>query len=144
MPIDLKQLDELIRKITEEVTSQVLLVITSESSEIKDQSWPDWDEFNHLDYTVESVESNDSVESNESTNHSSLRNRLNGNVDPIIEDDEVELTAGTSAGTVAPLVTSGMDDFRKGGFDPRANPNWFNVQYQRDVVLPSRVAPKGA
>ena len=125
--------EALVRQITEEVTAKVLAAISSEPSDSND--WPEWDEFNQLNDSIDSV---DSI----NTNQSFLRDRLHGNIEPVVEDDDDELTAGTSAGNVVPLSTSN-DDFRRGGFDPRANPTWFNVQYQRDVVLPSRVAPKG-
>lgn len=125
--------EALIQKITAEVTKQVLAAVASESSD----DWPDWDEFNQM---VESpVDSSDSSESITST--SSLRSRLSGITEEIVEDEEDEISQGTTVGSVAPIVASTFDN-QRGGFDPRSNPSWFEAQYHREVVLPSRVAPR--
>ncbi len=128
--------EALIQKITAEVTKQVLAAVSSEPSD----DWPDWDEFNQM---IESpVDSSDSSESITST--SSLRARLSGVTDEIAEDEEDgedEISQGTAVGTVAPIAVSTFSN-QRGGFDPRSNPSWFEAQYHREVVLPSRVAPR--
>jgi hypothetical protein len=126
--------EKLIADITRRVAQEVLEALAV-PQRVEDE-YPDWDEY-----------APDPVEDVAPSGVSSLRSRLQGEVEPAVdelaEDEDVELSAGTSAGAVAPLLTD-VSLERRGGFDPRSNPNWFTVQYQRDVVLPSRAAPKGA
>jgi hypothetical protein len=128
--------EKLIADITRRVTQEVLEALAV-PQRVEDE-YPDWDEY---------VADVAAVEDVAPSGVSSLRSRLQGEVEPAVdelaEDEDVELSAGTSAGAVAPLLTD-VSLERRGGFDPRSNPNWFTVQYQRDVVLPSRAAPKGA
>lgn len=131
--------DALVQKITAEVTKQVLAAIGPQP----DDDWPDWDEFNLID-SSDSGDSSDSVIAVDSPveppKPSSLRSRLNGVTEEIAEDEDDEVSQGVSTGDVAPIAVP--FDNRRGGFDPRSNPSWFEVQYQREVVLPSRVAPR--
>lgn len=119
--------DELIKKIAAEVTKQVLAVMQPKPAD----DWPEWDEFNQVEPDVPVV-----------SGPSVLRSRLNGAVDLVEDDDDDDvIEAGVNTGNVTPLKLDTFDN-RRGGFDPRSNPGWFDVQYQREVVLPSRAAPR--
>lgn len=129
--------DELVRKITAEVTKQVLAVIAPEP----DDDWPDWDEFNQSDSIIDDSIIDDSMNGDSFNSHgSSLRSRLNGVTEEIVEDEDDEISQGTSTGNVTPIVTP--FDNRRGGFDPRSNPSWFEAQYHREVLLPSRAVSR--
>lgn len=120
--------DELVRKITAEVTKQVLATIVLESKD--SEEWPEWDEFNQIEEDVKPVE----------VKPSPLRSRLSGIAEEVVEDDEEEISQGVSTGNVTPIT--GFSESHRGGFDPRSNPSWFEAQYRREVLLPSRAAPK--
>lgn len=118
--------EALIQKITAEVTKQVLAAVASEPT--VDEEWPEWDEFNGVQDVAVSP--------------SPLRSRLSGVVDDVIDDDEDdEVTQGTMTAGVVPLGETAVSQTH-GGFDPRSNPSWFEVQYRREVLLPSRVVSK--
>ena len=132
--------DELIRKITAEVTKQVLAVVQPEPDD-----WPDWDEFNQVDSINDSPINDSPINDSSSPKEpvvSALRSRLGGEIDAIVEDDdEDEISQGTMTAGVMPISADTFDN-RRGGFDPRSNPGWFDVQYRREVVLPSQAVPR--
>lgn len=141
MSVDVEQLvAEITRRVVHEVLEALAVPTTVEDD------YPDWDEY--VDKSgVLAEPAYEAGLSGQLGRVSPLRARLQGELEPAIEelpeDEDIEaLAAGTSAGDVVPLSVDSFGE-RRGGFDPRANPSWFNAQYQRDVVLPSRVAPKG-
>lgn len=126
--------EKLIAEITQRVVHEVLEALAVPT--VVADEYPDWDEY----VAPAAVRVEEPVEE---PRLSSLRSLSKGAVDPLVEDDEDDLSPGTSTGGVVPLSMTAFQD-RRGGFDPRSNPAWFTKQYEREVMLPSRMAPKGA
>lgn len=126
--------DKLVAEITRRVVHEVLEALAVPT--VVEDEYPDWDEY--VAPAAVTVE-----EPVEEPRLSSLRLLSKGAVDPVVEDEDEELSPGISTGGVVPLSMDSVGE-RRGGFDPRSNPAWFTKQYEREVMLPSRVAPKGA
>jgi hypothetical protein len=135
--------DALVAKITEEVTKQVLAAMGTLPG--GDEVWPEWDEYNtEIDVAVVNNVV-PVVPVAPVVSESVLRSRLRGVTEQIVDDDDDDskvIEPGTNTGNVMPLSSPNSFEMQRGGFDPRSTPGWFDVQYQRDVVLPSRVAPR--